>query len=97
MDERNDDLKRLLEAYEPDFKPFFETRLKAKMFKIKKDQDYSGMYDRFFKRVVYSGFAAVAAILLVIFISNGSLGIDALMGVKDLSLEQSLALSLAGL
>lgn len=92
-----DRLENYFKAYNPDFKPFFETRLKARMDSLKNEVNYEKLYNRFFKRVLVSGFAAIAAILVVIFIMNGSLEFDSILGVKDLSVENSIVLSLADL
>ena len=88
---------KLFENYSRDFKPFFETRLNAKLLKQKEEKQVTTLYNSAFKKVMFSGFAAVAAILLVIFMLNGTLNLDALMGVKDLTIEQSLALTIAEL
>ncbi|MFB6316951.1 hypothetical protein [Saccharicrinis sp. FJH54] len=97
MKKNSENFDVLLKNYDRDFRPFFETRLKARLDKDRKETRYEIVYNRFFKRVVYSGFVAIAAILLAIFVMNGSLGMDSLLGVKDLSVENSLVLSLADL
>ena len=97
MKKNNENFNVIFKNYDRDFKPFFETRLIARLEKDRKEARYELVYNRFFKRVVYSGFIAIAAILLVIFVMNGSLGVDSLLGVKDLSVENSLVLSLADL
>lgn len=97
MKMKRNNLEQFLNDYQPDFKPFFETRLKAKLESFRNEATYERLYNRFFKRFVLSGFAAIAAILIVIFVMNGSLGLDALLGVKDLSVENSIVMSLADL
>ncbi|MFB6342703.1 hypothetical protein ACE1ET_13325 [Saccharicrinis sp. FJH62] len=97
MKKNSENLDVLFKNYDRDFKPFFETRLKARFEKDNKEARYEMVYNRFFKRIVYSGFIAIAAILLALFVMNGSLGVDSLIGVKDLSVENSLVLSLADL
>lgn len=84
-----------LDAYAPDFKPFFETRLMSKIAQLK-EQSYDHLFNRAFQRVIYSGIAAVAILLITIFISDGSISTDALMGTSNLDLESLTAMTITG-
>ena len=94
MDNNKTKMEHLFKDYDPDFNPFFETRLMAKLDALKNDVKVLKMYDLFFRRVAVSGILTIAAILVLIFIINGSLSIDSILGVKELSLENSLMLSM---
>lgn len=95
MKHKTQNIDDILGSYQPDFSPFFDTRLKARLDAIKNDVKEIRLYDRFFKRVAFTGIAAIAAMLVLIFFINGSLSVDAILGVKELSLENSLMLSMA--
>lgn len=84
-----------LEQYAPDFKPFFETRLMSKITQIT-EQSYDHLFNRAFQRVLLSGIAAVAILLITIFISDGSFSTDALVGTSSLDLESLTAMTITG-
>lgn len=90
-------MEQYFNNYSPDFKPFFETRLMARLDRLTGSKSVDSIYSLFFRRFVYSGFAAIAAVLLVIFITNGNLGIDSLLGVEDLNIENAIAMAISGI
>lgn len=94
MDNNKIKMEHLFKDYNPDFKPFFETRLRAKLDALKNDVKVLKLYDHFFRRLVVSGIVTIAAMLVLIFIINGSLSIDSILGLEDLSLENSIMLSM---
>jgi hypothetical protein len=95
MEKKVNKIEKFLENYQPDFSPFFETRLLAKIESFNNEFKVISLYNRFFSKVLYSGITVIAAILIVIFILNGSLSMDSLLGVKDLSPENTLMISMA--
>lgn len=84
-----------LKEYAPDFKPFFETRLMSKIAQLK-ENNYDYLFNRAFQKVIMSGIAAVALLLITIFISDGTISMDALVGTSNLDLESLTALTLTG-
>ena len=87
----------MFKNYDPDFKPFFENRLAAKIETLGEQADVMSLYDGLFKKVLYSGALTIAAILVLIFLINGSLSFDSLLGVKQISVENAMAMSLANI
>lgn len=90
-------MEQYLKNYSPDFQPFFETRLMARIEKLSGLSSVDSIYSLFFRRFVYSGFAAIAAILIVIFIMNGNLGVDSLLGVEEMNIENAIAMAISGI
>lgn len=84
-----------LDLYAPDFKPFFETRLMSKITQLK-EQSYDHLFNRAFQRIALSGIAAVAILLVTIFISEGSFSTDALMGTSNMDIESLTAMTITG-
>lgn len=89
------DLSPALSAYAPDFSPFFETRLMGKIAQLK-EESYDYIFSHAFRKILFSGVAAVALLLITILISDGSLSVDALVGTSNLDLESLTALTLSG-
>lgn len=85
-----------LGSYEPDFKPFFETRLMSKIVQLGEDT-YGQLFNRAFQRIVLSGVAVVAILLVTIFISDGSFSSDALVGTSNLDFESITAITISSL
>lgn len=88
-------INTLLQQYSPDFNPFFETRLMSKIVQLK-EQSYINLFNRTFRRILLSGIAAVAILLVAIFITDGSFSTDALMGTSNLNLENLTAMTITG-
>lgn len=88
-------LNTTLEHYAPDFKPFFETRVMSKITQLK-EQSYDYLFSRAFQRVALSGIAAVAILLITIYVSDGSISTDALVGTSNLNVENVTAMTLTG-
>ena len=89
------DISKVLETYAPDFNPFFETRLMSKIAQIK-EESYDYLFNRAFQKIMLSGIAAVTLLLITIFVSDGTLSIDTLMGTSNLDLESLTALTITG-
>lgn len=85
-----------LDSYRPDFKPFFETRLMSKIAQLSEDT-YGHLFNRAFQRVILSGVAAVAILLVAIFITDGSFSSDALVGTSNLDFESITAITISSL
>lgn len=90
----NPEISATLDQYAPDFKPFFETRLMSKIALLK-EKNYDYAFNRAFQRVALSGVAAVALLLIMIFISDGSFSSDSLMGTSNLDLESLTAMTIS--
>jgi len=88
-------ISKTLKAYAPDFSPFFETRLMARIAQLK-TESYDYVFNRVFQRIMISGIAAVALLLITIFISDGTISIDTLMGTSNLDLESLTAFTITG-
>jgi uncharacterized membrane protein YqjE len=91
----NKNISAALNRYAPDFNPFFETRLMSKIVQLK-EESYNYLFNRAFQKVTMSGIAAVALLLFTIFISDGTISIDALVGTSNLDLESLTALTIIG-
>ncbi len=89
-------VSEILHAYQPDFKPFFETRLMAKMAQLS-EQTYLTLFQQAFQRVLFAGMAAVVLLLLVIFVSDAHLSADVLIGTNNLDLESLTAMQISAL
>jgi hypothetical protein len=93
--EKNDGhLEEYLRQYNPDFLPFFETRVMAKIAQF--SESYNKVFDNAFRRAVLSGVAAVVVLLVTIFVSDGALSADVLIGTSNLDLENITAMVLEG-
>lgn len=84
-----------IDRYTPEFKPFFETRVMGKIAQLT-EQSYALLFNRAFRHLLLSGVAAVAILLIAIFISDGTFSTDALMGTSNLNLENLTAMTIIG-
>lgn len=89
-------LDKALNNYQPDFTPFFETRLMAKIAALS-ENSYSALFGKAFQRIIFSGIAAVAILLITIYISEGTISTDALLGTSQLDLESLTAMTISNL
>lgn len=84
----------LLKSYKPEFKAYFDTRVMQKIANLKAN-NYGEIFDKAFQRIALSGIAALVILLLTIFISDGSLSTDALLGTSQLDFESISALAIS--
>lgn len=84
----------ILKSYQPEFKVFFETRVMQKIANLK-ENSYNDIFDKAFRRIALSGVAALAILLLSIFITDGSLSTDALLGTSQIDFESLSALAIS--
>ena len=87
----NINIKQALDAFKPDFKPGFESRVMAKITSTKV-YAYSHLFNTAFKRIALSGAAAIIILLITIYLSDGSLSTDSLLGTQDMDIESYTAM-----
>lgn len=85
MKETEENIKLIdeLSNYNPSFKPLFSSRVlnKLEQHKNKKTHTAYKDFNRIFKWIALSGAAAIIALLISVYIVDGSLNYDALTGV----------------
>lgn len=91
----NTKIKEALGQYQPDFHPFFETRLMSKIT-VLGEQDFNHLFDRAFLRVVLPSIAALVALVITIGTMSGTMTPDSLMGTSNLDLETLTAMTISG-
>lgn len=81
----NKNLQDLLSQQKHSFKPYFSDRVMAKLTDTKEKVEFSfeQALDYLFPRITASSFAILSIVLLVAFISNGSMDIDTILGLSD--------------
>ncbi len=88
-------LEATFKQYNPDFIPGFEDRLMNKISGLG-PHSYNKVFDRAFQRITLTGVAAVAVLLISIFIADGSLSTDTLIGTGNMDLETLTAMTVSG-
>ena len=81
----NENLENLLSQQQHSFKPYFSDRVMAKLTDTKEKIEFSfeQALDYLFPKITASSFAVLSIVLLLAFISNGSIDIDTLIGLSD--------------
>ena len=88
-------ITQIIEDFHPDFKPSFETRVMDKIKHIS-SHTYSTQFNHAFHRILLSGAAAVIILLITIYINDGNLSTDTLIGTGNLDIESLTAMALNG-
>ncbi len=85
----NDKLKKTLKNYSPSFGEDFTDKVMNKIFD---EETKNRIYDLFpaFKKVLIGGLAATIALLLSVYLTDGNLTIDSLLGLSDLNSDEVL-------
>ena len=85
----NDKLNETLKNYSPSFGENFTEKVMDRIFN---EETKNRVYDLFpvFKKVLIGGLAATIALLLSVYITDGSLNIDSLLGLSDLNSDEVL-------
>lgn len=82
----NENLKRLLQSQNTAFKPFFVGRVMNRIEQLEATQGAPTLAAAF-ARVALPGLAVAVALLLGVYLSQGSLNLDSLTGLSDLYVE----------
>lgn len=85
-------IKNALDDFNPSFKPGFESRVMEGLVKAR-DITYTSLFSRAFKRIALSGAAAIIILLISIYISDGSLSADTLLGTSEIDIESYTAMT----
>ena len=85
----NDRLKETLKNYSPSFGENFTDKVMDRIFN---EETKNQILDLFpvFKKVLIGGLAATIALLLSVYLTDGSLNIDSLLGLSDLNSDEVL-------
>jgi hypothetical protein len=81
-----DEMRKQLSNYQADFSTDFSNRVISKIDRVTKQDDFVLL----FRAIALSGVAAILLILLTIYITDGSLGLDALYGLTGYSPNEEL-------
>jgi len=81
-----DEMRKQLSNYQTDFSTDFSNRVISKIDRFTKQDDFVML----FKAIALSGVAAILLILLTIYFTDGSLGLDALYGLTGYSVNEEL-------
>lgn len=84
-------INKALKDFNPSFKPDFESRVMEGILKAK-ENTYSSLFNSAFKRIALSGAAAVIILLISIYISDGNLSPDSLIGTSEMDIESYTAM-----
>jgi hypothetical protein len=80
-------IQEILKTSDFQFKPFFSNRVMTKIRKIRKQKaeeiQFASNLNLVFRRIVYSGIAAIVLILLTIYLTEGSLSYESLFGIES--------------
>lgn len=81
----NKNLQDLLKNQQYSFKPYFSDRVMNQLgnAKLKAEDSFNHALDFLFPRIAFPSFAMLAIIFIVAAISNGSMDIDTLIGLKN--------------
>ena len=79
----------ILADYSPSFQRGFSERVLTNIFGEEKTEQIIDLYPMF-KKILFGGIAAALALLLSVYITDGSLNTDALFGLSDLNSDELL-------
>lgn len=88
-------ITRMIKDFHPDFNPSFETRVMDQI-KHLSGHTYSTQFNHAFHRILWSGAAAVIILLITIYLNDGNLSSDTLIGTGNLNIESLTAMALNG-
>lgn len=95
--ERLEVMRGLLKDQKPGFRPFFSGRVINKISRLENagwELEETFQLSWAFSRVALSGIALVIILLTLTYFSAGSLNLDAILGISDLSAENAAYLDL---
>lgn len=84
-------IQSVLNDFKPDFKSGFEKRVMDSIIKVK-ENSYSHAFNNAFKRIALSGAAAIIILMITIYMSDGNLSTDSLLGTGDMNIESYTAM-----
>ena len=84
-------IKKALNDFKPSFKAGFDDRVMQQLH-LAKENAYNSTFNKAFKRIFLSGAAAVVILLISIYLSDGGLSSDALLGTSEMDIESYTAM-----